>query len=271
MPAAHDARAKLFDFVVRSNEQVADGVFRMTFESGVALELAAGEFMDFAVPGNPAQVLRVPISFSHAEAASKTVQIEYAVVGDGTRRLSKMAPGDASTLVGPCGHGWCLPAKSGRALLVSGGIGIPPIVAASEMLSDAGIAFDAILGAQTADKVVACDVDAVRAAGSGDADCRVVVATDDGSLGYHGFTTGAMEELLSERSYGSAYTCGPTPMMAGVSRLAAGAGIACQASLERMMGCGFGACSCCNVAMADGSTRLCCMDGPVFDAEEVAW
>ena len=56
-----------------------------------------------------------------------------------------------------------------------------------------------------------------------------------------------------------------------LARLAEVAGIACQASLVRMMGCGFGACSCCNVAMRDGTSRSCCMDGPVFDAGEVAW
>ena len=60
-------------------------------------------------------------------------------------------------------------------------------------------------------------------------------------------------------------------MMAGVARLAHEAGVACQVSMERMMGCGFGACACCNVALSKGGYALCCQDGPVFDAEEVAW
>ena len=47
--------------------------------------------------------------------------------------------------------------------------------------------------------------------------------------------------------------------------------IACEVSLERMMGCGFGACSCCNVALVDGTQALCCTDGPVFDARRVQW
>ena len=64
---------------------------------------------------------------------------------------------------------------------------------------------------------------------------------------------------------------GSAELCAGVARLAEGAGVGCQASLERMMGCGFGACSCCSVAMRDGTSRSCCMDGPVFDAGEVAW
>ena len=80
-----------------------------------------------------------------------------------------------------------------------------------------------------------------------------------------------MEDLLAQRDYDLVVTCGPSVMMAGVARLAEGAHVACQASLERMMTCGFGACSTCNVAMRAGGYKSCCMDGPVFDAEEVAW
>ena len=139
------------------------------------------------------------------------------------------------------------------------------------MLAAAGRSFDAVVGAQRGSKLVGVDVDLLKKAASADPASRVVVCTDDGSLGRAGFTTDAMAELLAERSYDAVLTCGPTVMMAGVARLAEGAGIACQASLERMMGCGFGACSCCNVAMRDGTSRSCCMDGPVFDAGEVAW
>lgn len=243
----------------------------MVFKSDVAALLAPGEFVEVSVPGDHSQVLRVPLSFSRVDAAAGTVRIEYALVGDGTRRLARMVPGDASTLVGPSGHGWRMPGGEGRALLVAGGIGLPPVLAAAEMLAGAGRSFDAVVGAQRASKLVGVDVELLRKAGLADPQSRVVVCTDDGSFGRAGFTTDAMAELLAERSYDAVLTCGPTIMMAGVARLAEGAGIACQASLERMMGCGFGACSCCNVAMRDGTSRSCCMDGPVFDAGEVAW
>ncbi len=265
------ARARLLGFQVVSNDQVAEGAWCMVFRSEVAALLAPGEFVEISVPCDASQVLRVPLSFSRADAATGTVRIEYAVVGDGTHRLSLMRPGDASTLVGPCGHGWRLPGGEGRSLLVAGGIGLPPVLAAAEMLAAAGRPFDAVVGAQRGSKLVGVDVDLLRAAGSADPECCVVVCTDDGSLGRAGFTTDAMADLLAERTYETVFTCGPTVMMAGVARLAEGAGVGCQASLERMMGCGFGACSCCNVAMRDGTSRSCCMDGPVFDAGEVAW
>ena len=104
-----------------------------------------------------------------------------------------------------------------------------------------------------------------------DCERRVVVCTDDGTLGLNGFTTDGMKELIETRAYAQVYTCGPNVMMAGVAKLAAEHGCDCQVSLERMMGCGFGACSCCNVTLVGGGYALCCQDGPVFDAKEVAW
>jgi len=102
-------------------------------------------------------------------------------------------------------------------------------------------------------------------------DCarRVRVTTDDGSAGTQGFVTQVAGPLLAERAYACVMACGPAPMLRGVAELAKDAGVACQVSLERLMGCGFGACSCCNVELAAGGYALCCQDGPVFDAREV--
>ena len=97
----------------------------------------------------------------------------------------------------------------------------------------------------------------------------VAITTDDGTAGLEGLTTDAMAQLLTARAYAQVYTCGPAPMMAGVARLAAARGIACQVSCEQLMGCGFGACACCNVRATRGGYQSCCTDGPVFDAGEV--
>jgi len=257
----------LHEFTVVSNERAAEGIWRLVVRCDVACTIRAGQFMELAVPGDDAHILRIPLSFKCADAGAGTVELLYAVVGEGTERLSRMMSGDSSTLVGPCGNGWRLPACEGRALLVAGGIGLPPIQAAARMLSDAGVTYDVVVGARTASMLVQPDVDEL----GGATGSSVVVTTDDGTAGRAGFTTQAMEELLAANDYAQVYTCGPNVMMAGVARLAERAGIACQASLERMMGCGFGACSCCNVALRAGGYALCCQDGPVFDAEEVAW
>lgn len=257
------------EFVVETNEQVARDTWRMRIASSVAQSLSPGQFMNISVPGDQAHLLRLPLSFSCADAATGIVELSYAVVGEGTRRLSRMRRGEASTLLGPCGVGWRLPGRQGRALVVAGGIGLPPIEAAGRMLAAADVPFDAVIGAKTAALLVDGAPQRLRALATGA--CEVVTCTDDGTQGRGGLVTGPVEELLATRPYAQVYACGPNPMMAAVAGLAREAGVSCQVSLERMMGCGFGACSCCNVALAAGGYALCCQDGPVFDAEEVAW
>lgn len=254
------------DFTVVSNEPAADGLMRVVFSAPeLAAALRPGQFVNIRVPGDASQILRVPLSFSHADAAAGTVEIVYAVVGDATRRLSQMTPGATSTAVGPCGNPW--PAVDGARLacVVAGGVGITPVVACARMLAGSGVAFDAVVGAQTARKLWGADVLEDLGAGT------VAVTTDDGTAGRRGFTTDALADLLAQGCYDVVYTCGPEVMMAGVARICREAGVACRVSMERMMSCGFGACATCNVAMVDGTYKSCCKDGPVFDAEEVAW
>lgn len=259
-------QAGLHDFTVVSNEPVAEGLMRVVMSAPtLAFRLGAGQFVNVAVPGDASQILRIPLSFSHADSTAGTIEIVYAVVGDGTRRLAAMAPGAASTLVGPCGNPWPLVEGGRRACVVAGGVGVTPVVACARMLAEAGVAFDAVVGAQTADRLWGTDV--LEGLGAG----TVAVTTDDGSAGRRGFTTDALADLLAAGGYDVVYTCGPEVMMAGVARLCHKAGVACRVSMERMMCCGFGACGTCNVAMVDGTYKSCCKDGPVFDAEEVAW
>ena len=260
------AGLSVHDFTVVSNEPAADGLMRVVFSAPeLAAALRPGQFVNIRVPGDASQILRVPLSFSHADAAAGTVEIVYAVVGDATRRLSQMTPGATSTAVGPCGNPW--PAVDGarRACVVAGGVGITPVVACARMLAGSGVAFDAVVGAQTARKLWGADVLEDLGAGT------VAVTTDDGTAGRRGFTTDALADLLAQGGYDVVYTCGPEVMMAGVARICREAGVACRVSMERMMSCGFGACATCNVAMVDGTYKSCCKDGPVFDAEEVAW
>ena len=269
-------------YTVVLNEQAAEGIWRMRIETDVARDIAPGQFMNLHVPGDGAHILRIPLSFARADADAGCIDLIYAVVGEGTRRLSQMAVGERSTLLGPLGRGWALPAQQGRALLVAGGVGLPPMLAAARMLAEHGVGFDLVVGARTQSMHVYPESKEALSFGQEtvgdeaptyDPDRVMSYTTDDGTdaSGVARYATDAMAELLQERSYAQVYTCGPTPMMAGVARLADEHGVACQVSMERMMGCGFGACACCNVELAQGGYALCCQDGPVFDAKEVAW
>ena len=259
------SQVHLYDFTVKSSVEVAEGIWRMQIVSPeLASTLKAGQFINIEVPHDRSQLLRVPLSFSAVDPADGLIELAVAVIGDGTRRLVAMREAETSTVVGPCGHGWDMPTDSqGSVLLVSGGIGVAPLVAAAAELAKRSMSITAIVGAQSASRLWGTDELAALGA-------HVLITTDDGSCGRHGFTTDAMKEMdLS--TFSQVMTCGPAPMMAGVAQIARKAGIKAQASLERMMTCGFGACHSCNVAMADGGYKFCCSDGPVFDTREVAW
>ena len=173
-----------------------------------------------------------------------------------------MEPGSPSNLLGPGGHGWRVPEGAARALLVAGGIGVPPILGAATILSQMGVAFDVCLGAASASKIVG--IDELRALGAE----SVSISTDDGTAGACGFCTDPAAALLAKGGYDYVASCGPTPMMKKVAQAAADAGVYCEVSLERMMSCGFGACNTCNVETVDGM-KGACMCGPVFDASKV--
>ena len=260
----------IHDFAVISNEVVAPGINRLEISSHVSWGLQPGQFMNFEVPGDKTHILRIPLSFSSSDLVNSHVVIYYAVVGEGTERLSKMQPGDVSTVVGPCGNGWRLPEKGcKRALLVAGGIGFPPVAATAGMLARAHIGFDVAIVVRNITGLVQSQIEELRKFERIDSD--IVVATDDGSIGIHGYASHAAEQLLEKHTYDCVYACGPQVMLASIARLSEDRGLPCQVSMESMMGCGFGACGACNIPLKAGGYASCCMDGPVFDAGEVAW
>lgn len=259
--------ARVHDVTIVSNEPIARDVFALCIHApALAAALVPGQFVNIAVPGNAMSLLRIPLSFAAADAEAGTIDIWYAVVGEGTERLSRMAPGEKTTVLGPGGRGWSIPEGCRRALLVAGGIGVPPVLCLARELARREIPYTVCIGAATADQLVG--EDDFEEAGPP----VISVATDDGSCGYHGFCTDAAELVLESEGDAFDYvaTCGPEPMMAKVAAAALKAGVTCEASLERMMSCGFGACATCAVETRSGM-KGACMCGPVFDAKEVVW
>ena len=189
----------------------------------------------------------------------------YQVAGTGTRQLSLKKKGDELEIIGPLGNGFGrMPGR--RPVLVAGGMGVAPLF----YLATATVAQKpfVLIGAKTASDLV-CEREFRRLG------CDVLVATDDGSKGFHGYVTGLLQELLSgKQQWGKArlclYACGPRPMLRETGALAAACGIPCQLSLEEHMACGFGACLGCAVQTASGYKRVC-SEGPVFDSAELIW
>ena len=148
----------MHDFEVVSNQEIADGIFSLVISAPkLASALKPGQFVNIAVPGDASSLLRVPLSFYRADAQAGTVELWYAVVGDDTRRLSQMAPGSKSNLLGPGGRGWLVPEGTRKALLVAGGIGVPPVLCLAGKLAEQGVDVDVCLGFGTASKAVGID------------------------------------------------------------------------------------------------------------------
>ncbi len=233
------------------------------------------------------------------------IEIVYRALGRGTTLLATLGRGNAMEVLGPLGHGF-RPAP-GPAVFVAGGVGVPPIVALAERLGRHGprrpppaqskivnrqskIPPDlrpptpgtrplVLIGGRTKEDVLG--VAECRRAG-----CAVQAATDDGSLGYHGLVTDLLERWLERGGHGNGhghgggapppaiYACGPEGMLRAVHRIALRAGLPCQLCLEANMACGFGGCMGCAIPVKGegmGAYKLCCKDGPVFDAQELRW
>jgi dihydroorotate dehydrogenase electron transfer subunit len=268
----------------------------------------------------PLAVLRRPFSLAGRRDTGGGVELDliHRVVGIGTDWLARLKAGDAVDILGPLGNQFALPPAGGTALLVGGGVGIPPMLYLAEKL--AGRNAVAFCGALTRDLLPltitaeSSDPDNVDPRQAIEEFSRhghpSVVATDDGSYGFRGYVTQALERYLEHSGFGVQgsgrhqprlsplnpeprnlnlpanpviYTCGPEPMMKRVADIAAARGLECQVAVERAMACGMGTCqSCCiRVRKPDASKpplvgrdwcyRLACTDGPVFRGAELLW
>ena len=210
-----------------------------------------------------ANLLRRPISICEWTGSKDgdTLTIVFEVRGEGTAWLARREEGDTLDVLGLLGNGFQMD-REGRYLLVGGGIGVPPMRGCAQYT---GGRSTAILGFRSKDRAILLD--------RFEEDCiDIQIATDDGSLGYHGFVDALVRrELEKDRHYQGVLACGPRPMLRNVAKAAAEFGVPCQVSMEERMGCGVGACLVCAVTMKDGTVKHVCKDGPVFNAEEVDW
>lgn len=255
---------------ILANEEAGCNIWLMTVAAPqIAAAARPGQFVHVKVPGMEGHILRRPFGVYAADAQAGTVDMMYQVLGYGTNHMTSLAPGDAVEMIGPVGRGWQPPSNCKKALLVAGGVGSAPIHPLACQLAAEGVEVVSILGAQTAEALVA------RQRFEAALGCAPRCSTDDGSFGRAGFCTPLVQEALDEAAAaGSPFDyvacCGPEPLMKLVAAMAEKAGVACEVSLERRMACGVGACLSCVVDTTAGKKRAC-VDGPVFPSTEVVW
>jgi dihydroorotate dehydrogenase electron transfer subunit len=248
----------------------------------------AGQFVHVRTGDYSGLVLRRPFSINTADPATGIITLHFRTVGRGTEWLTRAREGDRLDMLGPLGRPFEVDPRSRHLLLIAGGLGMAGIrMLADEAVRD-GRQVVVLFGAQSAAHVYPSSLlpDEVE----------YVVATDDGSLGHHGFVTELVTQY--EAWADQAFACGPHAMLKRLAALAAGRrerlGVAklgrkrgggkqdplgstsarrkafLQVSMEQTMGCAVGACLGCTVIGVDGPQRVC-REGPVFAAEEIAW
>jgi dihydroorotate dehydrogenase electron transfer subunit len=197
-----------------------------------------------------------------------TVAVVFDVVGAGTRALAGLRPHDVVDVLGPLGRPFTPPEEPAGCVLVGGGYGTAPLFFLAGELRARRCRVDFAIGAATAARLL----DAMEAKRLGHS---LTVTTDDGSAGRRGLVTDPLPDLLARTGAGRVYACGPMPMLAAVSRVAAAAGVPCQVAVEEQMACGTGICFSCVLPVrgSGGGTRMArsCLEGPVFDGTAVAW
>ena len=272
MPAPPaDARSYLTECV--SVEPCGDdGVILRVRTADPLPALRAGRFfmLSASVPGFPA----IPRPFSIYRQEGSEMEFLIKIMGRGTRMLADLEAGTSVRATGALGNGWPELEGDKHQVMLAGGIGSAPFFMLIEQALASGHAPSAmtlIYGA--AHGGLLYDIERFAALG-----VRVVAATDDGSVGFHG---NALQALHEEWSGGAIPTdcrllaCGPDPMLHAVERLARERELECWLSLEGLMGCGVGICNGCPVptrldgGMGDWPNAKSCVEGPVFSVADV--
>lgn len=249
---------------VVSHEEIADQIYELTVCGELVTKMTApGQFVHIKVNRGIDPLLRRPISICDVDLESKQLTMLYRADGKGTKLLSERSVHEKIDILGPLGTGFPVDeAKSGEtALLVGGGIGVPPLYYLSQKLRENGVNVVHVLGFASKKDVFYEEKFARLGA--------TYVATVDGTYGMKGFVTDVIEEKRIE--FDVLYSCGPIPMLRALEeKYKNKRGFI---SLEERMGCGIGACFACVCHLQNDPTgtsyKKICSDGPVFPLGEV--
>jgi dihydroorotate dehydrogenase electron transfer subunit len=262
------------------------------------LRISAPRCAARALPGSfvhltcdPDVPMRRPLSIQRANGKEGWIEILYKIVGPGLRALSRRRAGDAISVLGPIGQPFRPDPQRPRALLIGGGVGIPPMIFLAEwMLEQTGrpwrplvlmgseipFPFKARPSTIIVPGIPAGAIASMPLLDGWGVPSRLASKADFAGC-YDGFVTQLADEWLgtlaaSAKAEVEIFSCGPTPMLEAVARVAASHQVPCQVSLEEFMACAVGGCAGCTVKVmtADGpAMKRVCVDGPVFDSRAV--
>lgn len=244
---------------VLSQEQIGTGIYSLWLQAeAIAAAAAPGQFVSlYSQDGS--RLLPRPISLCEIQPEQGNLRLVYRIAGAGTREFSALQPGDSVEILGPLGNGF--PIRPGRALVVGGGIGVPPLLELARHLPGE---VQLVMGYRTGETYLE---EELSRAGT------LYLATEDGSRGTPGNVLDAIRS--NHLSADVLYACGPLPMLRALKAFAERTDMEAWISLEERMACGIGACLACVCqsvevdAHSQVKNKRVCKDGPVFNAREV--
>lgn len=248
--------------------EIAEHIYELTLKGELVQRMKEpGQFVHVRVSNDSSPLLRRPLSIASIDHQSSQFKLIYRIQGKGTSILATRQKGEKVNILGPLGHGFPIfETKSGQtALIIGGGIGVPPLFELSSQLVKHGAKVMHILGYQTSKAMFYTEK--FEQLG------QTLVATEDGSYGVKGYVT----HILSSHpnlKFDTVYACGPHQMLAALKAALPHANM--FISLEERMGCGIGACYSCICPASSEMIgehaqpyKKICSDGPVFAAREV--
>jgi dihydroorotate dehydrogenase electron transfer subunit len=267
----------------RSTEQ--DGARELEWTDGTIPALSGRDWR------GQQPLLRRPFSIADRwdgpEGISHVVLI-VRVVGPATGYLARLRSGASVNLIGPLGRGFRIPSVPIPAVLLGGGVGVPPLLYLARRLAELGWSdVTGIFGAGSAD-LIPLRLSRLPASDGIPTPCidwpckagfSAIITTDDGSLGLPGRVTDGLVRWHQQRRMGTrqamVFACGPEAMLKTAAALTRKLGLHCQLCVERLMGCGLGTCLSCVIRRRDPDSAtgwrwaLTCTEGPVFDRDEL--
>lgn len=240
---------------VISQEKISTDIYSMWIETSISKSAVPGQFISIYTK-NDAKLLPRPISICEIDEGK--LRIVYRIAGEGTKEFSTYKASDDIEVLGPLGNGF--PKLDEPAILIGGGIGIPPMLQLAKELNCeknivVGYRSELFLNEELSQYG------------------KVTIATEDGSTGTKG---NVIDAIKANNITGKViYACGPIPMLRGIKAFAKENGITAYISMEEKMACGVGACLGCVCKSKDVddhskvNNKRICADGPVFNAEDI--
>lgn len=254
---------------VISNELIAENHYLLRCSCPeIAASTLPGQFIHVLISQGSGLLLRRPFTVYTVE--DDQITMLYQLIGEGTNVLSGLKCGDAIRVLGPLGNTFDLSVTPNPAIIVGGGAGIASLMLLATALRDADVHTLALVGSMNQARLLSVkDLQAIGV--------DTHIATDDGSVGHHGFVTELLNHMLKTRDLQNPaiYACGPDGMLRAVTKIGLDSGIPTQLAMENRMGCALGVClGCvCKVQLPEGGFEYqrVCTEGPVFNAKDIVW